>query len=73
MAKAVRCREIRCQNNKDHGQPCGRFLALLDGATLRIFCPKCKGWHEIDLVLLCQHLELFLDEQEQAGGQGFML
>lgn len=72
MAESTRQREIRCRNH-DGEHICGRFLALLDGLTLRIFCPRCKGWHEIDLASLCQHLDEFLDDAERAGGSGFML
>ena len=43
--------KIHCQNPRTDrsGQPCGRWLATLQGEVLSIYCPKCKGLHEIPL------------------------
>ena len=70
-------KEIRCRG-VDHGQACNRFLGEIDGAVMRIYCPKCQTRHEIPITELIADLQAYLMElQTQVemtrGGKGFML
>lgn len=59
--------EIRCTNKDSHGAPCDRFLATLDKTKLRIYCQKCKGWHDVPIVDLVRYLALQVESQ--GGGE----
>ena len=45
------------------GDSCDRFLAQIAGSKLRIFCPKCKAWHELSIVDLVRHMALEVETQ----------
>lgn len=59
--------DIRCTHALPNGETCDRFLAQVAGSKLRIFCPKCKDWHEIAIVDLVRHLAL--EVETHAAGQ----
>ena len=70
-------KEIRCRG-VDRGAACNRFLGEVDGAVIRIYCPKCQARHEIPITELIADLQGYLAElqakvEANGGGKGFML
>lgn len=67
--------KIFCQHRNGEGATCKRFLAEIDGAELRIYCPRCKRWHRIRVEHLAAYLEQVQQQEEahQAGAAGFVL
>jgi phage FluMu protein Com len=67
--------EIRCKSAAGDG--CNRKLAVVDGPTLTILCPRCNRPHVVPILVLVQELTRYLAEVEakagQAGAGGFML
>ena len=61
--------DIRCTHTLPNGETCERFLAQIAGSKLRIFCPKCKDWHEIAIVDLVRHLALEVETQSNDEGR----
>jgi phage FluMu protein Com len=47
--------QIHCDNQAD-GKECGRFLGKLDGATVYLYCPRCKTFHALAVVDIVKHL-----------------
>jgi phage FluMu protein Com len=47
--------QIHCDNQAD-GKECGRFLGKMDGATVYLYCPRCKTFHALAVVDIVKHL-----------------
>ena len=52
-------RKILCSGSY-RGSRCNRWLARVEGATLYIYCPRCRGYHAEPLTNLLGDLEEYL-------------
>ncbi len=71
VADKVR-RKITCSSCAEHGDRSPRWLAsAIEGGLLKIYCPRCRGYHEEPLVnFLTDLIEELEGVETEARRQG---
>lgn len=59
-------KRLTCEQRREGGRRCGRFLGEVQGGKVLIFCPACRGMHAVDVLALAAALL----EQAQGGHVG---